>query len=223
MRPAETLATLDAYNRWSRTYPPIPHNPLMRAEQQAMSAVWPDVSGKRVLDLGCGTGRYTQRLVGGGAAAVVALDLSDGMLRQVNAAGRVQADMMQLPLANSSLDVVISGLAAGHARSIHTWMTEIARVLRSGGVLRYSDFHPEASRAGLVRSFTDECGQKVIVPHAAYRLAEHRAAAAAAGLTIDTIREIRAGHELVEDFPGSDEFYRRWQGLPLLLIVGAHK
>jgi len=223
MRPAETLATLDAYNRWSKAYPPIPHNPLMRAEQQAMYADWPDVSGKRVLDLGCGTGRYTQRLIGAGATAVVALDLSDGMLRQVRAADRVQADMMQLPLSRGCMDVVISGLAVGHAHSLPTWMTEIARVLRNGGVLRYSDFHPEASRAGLVRSFTDELGQKVVVPQSAYRLDEHRAAAAAAGLAIDTVREIRAGRELVEHFPGSEEFYRRWQGLPLLLIVGAHK
>jgi ubiquinone/menaquinone biosynthesis C-methylase UbiE len=223
MRPAETLTTLDAYNRWSKAYPPVPHNPLMRAEQKAMYADWPDVSGKRALDLGCGTGRYTQRLVGGGAAVVVALDLSDGMLRQVTAADRVQADMMQLPLGSGCLDVIISGLAVGHARSIHTWMTEIARVLRNGGVLRYSDFHPEASRAGLVRSFTDASGHKVIVPHAAYQVDEHRAAAAAAGLTIDTVWEVRAGRELMEEFPGSEEFYRRWQGLPLLLIVGAHK
>jgi len=218
-----TLSTLDAYNRWSTSYPPIPHNPLMRAEQSAMLEYWPDVAGKRVLDLACGTGRYTRRLIDDSAAAVVALDLCDGMLRQVTAPNRVQADMMKLPLCNGCFDVVISGLAVGHAYSIYTWMNEIARVLGDGGVLLYSDFHPEASRAGLVRSFTDERGQKVIVPHADHGLEEHRAAADAAGLTIDIVFEMRAGRDFAEEFSGSDEFYGQWHGLPLLLIVGAHK
>ena len=39
--------------------------------------------------------------------------------------------------------------------TLHRWMGEIARVLNGGGVLLYSDFHPEAARAGLTRSFKD--------------------------------------------------------------------
>jgi ubiquinone/menaquinone biosynthesis C-methylase UbiE len=218
-----TSSTLDAYTRWSTSYPPIPHNPLMRAEQKAMLECWPDVTGKRVLDLACGTGRYTRRLIDDCAAAVVALDLCDGMLLQVTAPHRVQADMMRLPLRNGSVDVVISGLAVGHANSIYTWVKEIARVLGDNGVLLYSDFHPDASRAGLVRSFTDNHGQKVTVPHVTHALDEHLAAAHAAGLTIDLVREMRAGREIAEKFSGSDEFYGQWKDLPLLLIVGAHK
>jgi malonyl-CoA O-methyltransferase len=195
----------------------------MRAEQNSMLKYWPEVAGKRALDLGCGTGRYTRRLLDDRAAPVVALDLCDSMLRQVAAPNRVQADMMKLPLCGGCIDVVISGLAVGHAQSVYAWMNEIGRVLAVGGAVLYSDFHPEASRAGLVRSFTDDRGQKVTVPHAAHGLEEQRAAARAAGLTIDIVCEIRAGREIAEEFPGSDEFYRQWQDLPLLLVVGAHK
>jgi malonyl-CoA O-methyltransferase len=223
MTHAATTSTLDAYNRWSTSYPPIPHNPLMRAEQRAMLECWPGVTGKRVLDLACGTGRYTRRLIDDGAATVVALDLCGGMLRQVSASNRVQADMMKLPLCNGCVDVVISGLAVGHADSVFVWMNEISRVLGNGGVLLYSDFHPEASRAGLGRSFIDDRGQKVTVPHTTYGVEEHRAAAYAAGLTIDMVCEMRVGREFAEEFSGSDEFYGQWQDLPLLLIVGAHK
>jgi len=223
MIPSMKSSTLEAYERWSSSYPPIPHNPLMRAEQTAMFECWPDVTGKRVLDLACGTGRYTHRLVDDRAAAVVALDLSEGMLRRAAAPGRVQADMMSLPLRTGAFDVVVSGLAIGHANSIYAWMDEVARVLGVGGVLLYSDFHPEASRAGLLRSFTDEHGKRVAVPHVCYGLEEHRTAAAGAGLKVDLVRELRAGREFTEKFPGSAEFYEQWPDLPLLLIVGAHK
>ena len=223
MNASPTLSTLEAYERWSVTYPPVPHNPLMRAEQKVMFEYWPDVAGKQALDLGCGTGRYAQRLIDDRAAAVVALDLSEGMLRRVTTPGRVRADMTHLPVRSGALDVVVSGLAIGHAGSIYAWMNEVKRVLRDGGVVLYSDFHPEASRAGLLRSFTDQQGQKVAVPHAAYGLEEHRAAAAAAGLTVDLVLELRAGREIAEEFPGSMEFYTRWSGLPLLVIVRAHR
>src|ERR1700728_2939627 len=121
---AETLA---AYQRWAPLYPPVAHNPLMRAEQQAMLLHWPEVAGLRVLDLACGTGRYSRLLAEGGAADVIAMDFCAPML-------------MQLPFAADAFDVVISGLALGHATDVDAWMTEISRVLRRGGTLLYSDF-----------------------------------------------------------------------------------
>jgi ABC-type sulfate transport system substrate-binding protein len=102
-------------------------------------------------------------------------------------------------------------------------MNEVARVLDAEGVLLYSDFHPKASLVGLDRSFTDDRGQKVTVPHTAHGLAEHQAAAQAAGMTIDVIRELRVGCDIAEEFPGSEKFYKQWDGLPLLLVVRAHK
>ena len=37
-----------------------PRNPLMRAEQRLMLRHWPAVTGRRALDLACGSGRYSQ-------------------------------------------------------------------------------------------------------------------------------------------------------------------
>src|ERR1700734_1440712 len=39
----------EAYERWAPTYAPVPHNPLMSAEQQAMLAQWPELVGRRAL------------------------------------------------------------------------------------------------------------------------------------------------------------------------------
>jgi malonyl-CoA O-methyltransferase len=218
-----TAETLAAYERWAPLYPPTAHNPLMRAEQQAMVEHWPPVAGRRALDLACGTGRYSRLLAEADADQVVAMDFCLPMLRQVSTAGRVCGGMMQLPFANQAFDVVISGLALGHAANIHAWMGEVSRVLKSGGILLYSDFHPEAARAGLPRSFKDQNDHTWAVPHHRYDVAAQRAAAAAAGLVVEVVREVRVGFELQEPFPNSDAFYRRWNGLPVVLVVRARK
>jgi ubiquinone/menaquinone biosynthesis C-methylase UbiE len=216
-------ATLRAYERWAPMYPPIAHNPLMRVEERVMLERWPEVTGKRALDLACGTGRYTRALIQTGAAGVVATDFCVPMLQRVATANRVCANMTSLPFAGGAFDVVISGLALGHAQALQPWMSEITRVLTPGGTLLYSDFHPEAARAGLTRSFKDENDQTCTVPHHCYGVAEQRQAAVRTGLRIDSLHEIRVGEELREAFAGSEEFYRRWHGLPIVLVMRARK
>jgi len=195
----------------------------MRAEQRAMVKHWPDVEGLRALDLACGSGRYSRLLTETRAAHIVALDVCGPMLAQVSGVSRVRASMMHLPFGDDSFDVVISGLALGHACGVRSWMAEVARVLGQGGVLLYSDFHPEAARAGLPRTFKDQSGRSSAVPHHYYDLSSQQEAAAAVNLKINAIHEVRVGFELEERFSGSDEFYRRWHGLPIALIVRARK
>jgi hypothetical protein len=61
------------------------------------------------------------------------------------------------------------------------------------------------------------------VPHRCYDVALQQEAAAAANLAIEVIHEVRVGIELKEPFPKSEEFYRRWDGLPIVLVVRARK
>jgi malonyl-CoA O-methyltransferase len=211
------------YDLWAACYPPRPHNPLMRVEQATMLEVWPDVSGRSTLDLGCGTGRYAQLLVQRGARRVVALDLSRAMLAQVTAGERVCAHMTQLPFADGVFEVVVCGLAVGHVHDLSAWMAEVARVVKPGGWLLCSDFHPAAARAGHTRSFRDAAGNTHTLPHTLHELDTYAAAAGAAGLTLEEVREVRVGHELSDGFPGSEDFYRRWHGLPVVLVLRARR
>jgi ubiquinone/menaquinone biosynthesis C-methylase UbiE len=92
--------------------------------------------GKRVLDIGTGTGRLPL-LIGGQVAQLVGLDLHRDMLRQHAAqrqAGRwalVQGDMRCLPFRSGWADVVTAGWAIGHLRSwfADDWQTQIGSVL----------------------------------------------------------------------------------------------
>ena len=220
---AIATSTLEAYERWAPVYPPVPHNPLMRAEQRTMLDMWPTVGGRRVLDLACGSGRYSHLLREANAAQIVALDFCMPMLEQVAGASRVCASMMQLPFRSSVFDAVVSGLAVGHAADIRQWMYEVARVLRPEGSLVYSDFHSEAIRAGMTRSFKDEAGVTWTVPHQIYDVSCQQDAMAAAGLAVEMVSEVRMGMELNEAFPGSDRVYRKWHGVPVVLIVRARK
>jgi malonyl-CoA O-methyltransferase len=216
-------STLQAYERWAPVYPPLAHNPLMRAEQRSMLELWPNVDGWRVLDLACGSGRYSRLLREANTAQVAALDFCMAMLEQVAAADRVRASMMQLPFRSAVFDAVVSGLAVGHATDIRQWMSEVARVLRPEGNLVYSDFHSAAIRAGMTRSFKDAADVTWTVPHQVYDLSCQLDAMAAAGLMVETVRELRMGMELDEAFPGSEQVYRKWHGVPVVLIVRARK
>jgi SAM-dependent methyltransferase len=213
------LANEAAYDLWAHSYPPLPHNPLMRAEQAAVLDLLPDAAGRRTLDLACGSGRYGLLLQQDGAALVVGCDLSAGMLARAPLAHRVRADMSRLPFAAASFDLIVSGLAVGHAPSLDAWMAEVARVLAPGGVLVYSDFHPDAARAGMRRSFTDAGGQHHELLHALHDPDAHLAAAWRAGLVLEAQREVRVGQELSEAFTGSEAFYARWAGLAVVLAL----
>ena len=217
------LSTLEVYERWAPEYSVEPHNPLMVAEQQAMLARFPDLAGRDVLDLACGTGRYSELAERAGARLVVSVDFSTGMLLRARTAQRIRADMHALPLRAGSVDVVLSGLALGHGADLGRCVREIARVLRPRGTLLYSDFHPEATARGLRRAFRDAGGNRFELPVDGHSLAAHHESLRSSGFGTIELFDIRAGIELTGDFPGAADFYREWYGTPLAFVVSAQR
>jgi ubiquinone/menaquinone biosynthesis C-methylase UbiE len=95
------------------------------------------LAGKRILDLGTGTGRLPF-LFWSQAAQVIGLDLHAAMLQE-NGRQRgngswhlVQGDMRALPLPSAGADVVTAGWSIGHLRGwyLQDWQTQIGRVLQ---------------------------------------------------------------------------------------------
>jgi SAM-dependent methyltransferase len=99
------------------------------------------VRGKQVLDAGCGTGRFTDVFNNWGAAHVTAVDLSQSVeFARENLAGRenitfVQGDLMRLPFAKQSFDVILSWGVLHHTPSCADAFRELATYLRPGGIL----------------------------------------------------------------------------------------
>lgn len=104
----------------------------------ALTAVAP-FHGKRVLDLGTGTGRIPL-LLGGEPAQTVGLDLSQAMLRQNQAQRELTGgswsllcgDMRRVPVASGWAELTCAGWAIGHFRSWFSadWRRQVGLVLK---------------------------------------------------------------------------------------------
>ena len=107
-----------------------------------------------VVDLGAGTGRMTGELKKRyRRALVVAVDLAPGMLREAQRHQqffrrfeRVCADAMRLPLADASVDVVVSSLMLQWCDPPDQVFAEIRRVLKPEGFVAFSTFGPDTLR-----------------------------------------------------------------------------
>src|SRR5690349_8725950 len=71
--------TLGGYDRWSRSYDLEPSS-LVSATSWILDCAPLNCADADVLELGCGTGRNAQRVIGEGARSYVGLDGSQGML-----------------------------------------------------------------------------------------------------------------------------------------------
>lgn len=110
-------------------------------------------AGERVLDLACGSGDLAEEAARTGAR-VLALDLSAGMLRRARArrlsCALVRADALGLPLADASVDAVVSGFALRNFTDLAAAFAECARVLRRGG--RIALLEVDRPRSALLRA-----------------------------------------------------------------------
>jgi 2-polyprenyl-6-hydroxyphenyl methylase / 3-demethylubiquinone-9 3-methyltransferase len=110
--------------------------------------------GERVLDVGCGEGRFTTALAGAGAQ-VVGIDVAEEPLRRA----RLKCSQLDLrvvlptgpwDLEDASFDVVWAGETIEHVVDTAGWLSEVRRVLRSGGRLLLST--PAHDRPALLRA-----------------------------------------------------------------------
>ena len=106
-------------------------------------------AGDRVLDLGAGDGHFAASLTGAGCSvvaldpSVVAVERSDGRVSLLPPSG-------EIPLDDSSMDVVWAGEVIEHVADTDAWMSEVRRVLCSGGRLLLSTpWHGRVKTAAL--------------------------------------------------------------------------
>jgi SAM-dependent methyltransferase len=135
-------------------------------EQPALRSLLPPVEGKRVLDLGCGSGAFCRLMADLGAAHVVGVDLSEKMLALVPAHPRIawcRCAIEDFQAEPGSFDLVVSSLAFHYIEDLEAVFRRISGLLAEGGRLVFSIEHPIATCAqGLLPGWLrDDAGRKV--------------------------------------------------------------
>ncbi len=101
--------------------------------------------GKVVLDLGCGSGRYTKELVRLGAK-VSGIDKSDKLIKiaesQLPDVEFNVGSVENLPYQGSSFDYVFSGLVIDYFPNLNETFAEVSRVLKDNGSFLFSGHIP---------------------------------------------------------------------------------
>ena len=109
------------------------------------------IKPRYILDLGCGSGFFTQRLKKYYPNAhIVGLDLALGMLREAKAKqgwfqkwSLVNGDMSVMPFATGLFDLVFSNQVIHWSSSLTELMSELSRVMAPGGCLMFSTLGPD--------------------------------------------------------------------------------
>ncbi|MDH3707497.1 MAG: class I SAM-dependent methyltransferase, partial [Acidimicrobiia bacterium] len=108
-----------------------------------LGSAMPDVAGKDVLEIGCGTGYVSHTCLKAGARWAAGLDNSPGQLATARRMARERAvelplihgDGNRLPVRDESFDVAINEYGAAIWCDPYKWIPEAARVLRDHGLL----------------------------------------------------------------------------------------
>lgn len=115
-------------------------------EKPAMRGLLPDLSSKKVLMVGCGTGEESALLGEFGARDIVGIDNSLKSIELARSAYPEHAftvvDMNELPYEDATFDFVYSSLAVHYSPTPGDLYREIARTLRPGGFFQFSTVNP---------------------------------------------------------------------------------
>ena len=189
MDSVQEVNTREGYARWASSYDQET-NALIVLEEAHVDPLLAQFPFSRVLDVGCGTGRYALKLARKGAR-VTALDQSPEMLavaRQTAEQEGLSIDFRLaslddgLPLEANQFNLLICALMLCHVADLAHAMREFARVLRPGGYLLITDFHPDSVSYGWRTGF-QQIGVKYRLPNILHTRNDYLEAIKSSGLT----------------------------------------
>ncbi len=214
------------------------------AEWPHLRSMLPKMTGRRVVDLGCGFGWFSRWADEHGASSVLGIDLSTKMLERARSdttSATVEyqrADLDLVELDPDTADLVFSSLTLQYVHDLHRLLSQVAGSLAPGGSVVFSVEHPIYSAPTTQRFETSQAGDRVW-PLDNYLvegervttwfvdgvIKEHRTVATyvntviESGLVLDCIEEFGPTTEDVEARPElADDRHRPW-----FLLLGATK
>jgi SAM-dependent methyltransferase len=219
-----------------------PSNPNDTIEGPIVFELLGDVRTARVLDLGCGAGRFGRELLERGAAAYTGVEGSTKMVTTARAtlAGTaavvVQDRIENYAFPPAAFDVAVSRLALHYVRDVAPIFSAIWRSVVEGGRFIFSVEHPAITSCNrgwpagtqrqdwIVDNYFQTGGREVEwlggrVTKYHRTVEEYFATVKRAGFVVDDLRE---GRPMRAAFADDETFARRCR-IPLFLIMAARK
>jgi len=213
-------------------------------EWAAIQAMLPDLTGKKVIDLGCGYGWFCRAARAAGAAEVIGVDLSEKMLARArelthDSGIRYQTgDLGNLTLPSQAYDLVYSSLTLHYLPDLAPLLATIFQALQPGGWLVFTTEHPiytcpvrqgwltdgEGQRSWAVNNYQHE-GQRISNWLADGVIKYHRTlgttlnALMAAGFTLRCVNEWGPDAEQIASTPALAEEAER----PMMVLISAQR
>jgi ubiquinone/menaquinone biosynthesis C-methylase UbiE len=153
----------EGYDIWSLQYDNQPGNLMLALDEEIFSDLLRQVTikNKYVIDIGCGTGRHWGEMLKNEPSSLIGYDVSLGMLEKLKRKypGSITYKLSgnKLPeKENETVDLLISTLTLAHIEDIGDAFIEWNRVVKPGGHLIITDYHPETLARGGKRTFSSK-------------------------------------------------------------------
>jgi ubiquinone/menaquinone biosynthesis C-methylase UbiE len=220
-----------AYNLWAGTYDAQPDNLMLALDEEVFGSLLSDITlyNKIVADVGCGTGRHWGKILDKGPIKLLGFDVSIEMLKILKQKFP-QAETHRLisnklaGLKDEACDCVISTLTIAHIPDAREALTEWNRVLRPGGHVLITDYHPMALAKGGKRTFMHE-DHTVAVRNYIHTLQDLAAIARHLGLEMQCLMEKRVDDAAKAYYEKQNALavFETWKGVPIIYGLSLKK
>jgi malonyl-CoA O-methyltransferase len=209
---------IQGYNRWAGFYDHYP-NPTVAMDELAFPPMWAGLSGQDVLEIGCGTGRHTAKLIQAGNV-VTGIDQSAGMLTVAReklglTVTLIEGDFLHIDLGRGEFDAALAALVVEHIADLATFFRRVAETLKPGASFYLSEIHPARTAAGTFAHFKDaDTGEDVALAGFAHTESEMLKAAHGAGFQLVDKKDVTGDARLVD----LNKKWAKHQGQPMLQL-----
>ena len=226
--PIKEKGSVEAYDIWSVNYDDQPGNLMLDLDDTLFSNLLQglNLAKKQVADIGCGTGRHWSKLLTHKPKSLTGFDVSAGMLKRLEqkypeAQTYQIIDNLFTDVPDQSYDVIISTLTIAHIKNIEEALQAWCRILKPGGDIIITDFHPGTLAYGGKRTFKHHNTQ-IAVQNYVHQLIDIKEIMSNNNFTLVAQEEVKIDETVKHYYANQNAMhvYESYKGFPI--IYGLH-